>query len=150
MMTMENYQYSATSIEFAHSPTLPSADRVTVIRATEIPLLAIEEADVFRHIVLLTLATDAPVELIVAELEGLPALIPELRSYSVGRDAGLAADNATLAVVAVFEDQAGYEVYRDHPQHVRVITDHIRPVLEARAAHQHWFDAPVSIGGSDV
>ena len=94
----------------------------------------------FRHIVLLSIdpaAGDETADRIVSALRGLPALIPELRSYVVGRDAGLADDNATIAVVADFDDEAGYLTYRDHPEHQRVIAEEIRPVLVGRTAVQH-------------
>lgn len=94
----------------------------------------------FRHVVLLSIdpaaGEDAP-DRIVAALRSLPSVIPELRSYVVGRDAGLAPDNATVAVVAEFDDEAGYLVYRDHPEHQRVIAEQIRPVLLGRSAVQH-------------
>ena len=94
----------------------------------------------FRHIVLLTLADDAPpgrVDEIVNALRRLPAAIPELRGYVVGVDAGLSPGNASIAVVADTDDQAGWERYRDHPEHQRVIAELIAPVLATRTAVQH-------------
>jgi hypothetical protein len=97
----------------------------------------------FRHVVLLTLADDAPPERageIVAALRGLPAVIPELHGYEVGLDAGLSEGNATIAVVADTQDRGGWETYRDHPEHRRVITELIAPVLAGRVAVQHPLD----------
>jgi len=94
----------------------------------------------FRHIVLLTLADDAPAgraDEIVDALRALPAQIPELRSYVVGVDVGIDDANATIAVVADTADQAGWETYRDHPAHRAVIDELISPVLAGRAAVQH-------------
>ncbi len=94
----------------------------------------------FRHIVLLRFtddATDEQVDGIVAALRTLPDDIPELRSYVVGVDAGLADDNASLGVVADFDSPADYEVYRDHPAHLAVIQERIRPILAGRTAVQH-------------
>ncbi len=45
----------------------------------------------------------------------------------VGADAGLSEGNATVAVVADCDDQAGWEAYRDHPAHVAVIAEKIKP-----------------------
>ena len=74
-------------------------------------------------------------------LRALPAQIPEIRSYRVGVDAGLAAQgNSDLVVVADFDDVAGYLVYRDHPVHQDVIAQRIRPILASRAAVQHELD----------
>jgi hypothetical protein len=39
--------------------------------------------------------------------------------------------------VADFDDVDGYFVYRDHPDHVAVINESIRPILADRAALQH-------------
>lgn len=99
----------------------------------------------FRHVVLLTIdpaAGDDVPDRIVTALRSLPSVIPELRSYVVGRDAALAPDNATIAVVADFDDEAGYLVYRDHAAHLDVITRLIRPRLADRAAVQHPVDRP--------
>lgn len=104
-----------------------------------------QHAVMFRHVVLLHLHDDTPddaVEELLDELRRLPGRIPEIRSYVVGRDARLAADNATVAVVADFDDEAGYLVYRDHAAHLDVITRLIRPRLADRAAVQHPVDRP--------
>lgn len=93
-----------------------------------------------RHIVLLTWTAEATEEqkaTVAAELAKLPGVIPELRRYEIGTDAGLSPGNADLAVLAEFDDEAGYAVYRDHPAHQAVINDHIRPILASRVAIQH-------------
>ena len=94
-----------------------------------------------RHVVLLTLDDDCDVDAAVDALRALPAAIPELRSYVVGRDAGLAAGNATIAVVADFDDEAGWATYRDHPAHRQVIAERLQPWLLARTALQHRTEA---------
>lgn len=93
----------------------------------------------FRHIVLLSFAdaTGEQRQAIADGLRALPDQIPEIRRYEVGVDLGLAAGNAHLAVVADFDDQAGYEAYRDHPAHRSLITEQIQPILTARTAIQH-------------
>lgn len=91
----------------------------------------------FRHVVLLTLDDSCDVDGVVDALRELPGRIPELRSYVVGRDAGLAPGNATVAVVADFDDEAGFVTYRDHPEHQRVIAERITPHLVARSSVQH-------------
>lgn len=94
----------------------------------------------FHHIALLELqpeTTDEQIDEVVDALRRLPDSIAEIRAFRVGRDAGLADDNATIAVVAGFDDPDGYIVYRDHPVHQAVITDLIRPRLARRSAIQH-------------
>ena len=44
--------------------------------------------------------------------------------------------NADFAVVADFDDAAGYLVYRDDPAHRRIIAEYLRPILASRAAVQ--------------
>lgn len=90
-----------------------------------------------RHISLLTLDDTCDVDALVAELRRLPEQIPALRSYVVGRDLGISEGNATVAVVADVDDEAGFVAYRDHPAHQRVLDELIRPHLVARAAVQH-------------
>ena len=94
----------------------------------------------FRHVVTFVWTDDAtePQKTAVAdELRGLPAVIDTIRDYRVGPDAGLAEGNAEFAVVADFDDVDGYVVYRDHPEHQRVIVEHIRPILASRTAVQY-------------
>jgi hypothetical protein len=94
----------------------------------------------FRHVVALQLhegTGDASRATIKAALDELPALIPTIRSYVVGLDAGVNAGNHDIVVVADFDDVDGYLVYRDHPEHQRVIREHIAPNLAGRAAVQH-------------
>ena len=92
-----------------------------------------------HHVVLLTFVADATDEQRSAVIDGLralPALVPEIRSYTVGFDLGLAPDNASLGIVAEFASVADYEVYRDHPAHQAVIRDRISPIRAGRAAIQ--------------
>jgi Stress responsive A/B Barrel Domain len=94
----------------------------------------------FRHVVLLKWADSATPAQKQAVLEGLatmPGAIPEIRSYRFGPDAGAAEGNHDVAVVADFDDKAGYLVYASHPAHVALITERIRPILAARAAVQY-------------
>lgn len=92
-----------------------------------------------RHCVFLHLdpaATDEAVEAVVAALRTLPAAIPEIRSYEVGRDLGLREGNADLAIVATFDDVEGWRTYVDHPAHVAVIAEHIAGVATSRTSVQ--------------
>ncbi|GAA1024024.1 stress protein [Acrocarpospora pleiomorpha] len=94
----------------------------------------------FRHIVLLTWTEDATAEQkaeVAAQLAKLPGAIPEIRRYEIGVDAGVNQGNHELAVVADFDDVDGYLVYRDHPAHIAVITDYMKPIVATRAALQH-------------
>jgi hypothetical protein len=92
-----------------------------------------------RHVVIFVFrpgTTDEQIAAVTEGLEALPAQIPEIRDYRVGPDLGLNEGNYQYAVVADFGTVDEYLVYRDHPAHVAVITERIRPILESRAAVQ--------------
>lgn len=92
-----------------------------------------------RHVVTFTwneAATPAALDVIVAALLALPGQIPELRSYHVGPDAGLDDGNADFAIVADFDDEAGWRAYQEHPAH-QAVRDLLRPIVASRAAVQH-------------
>ncbi|WP_449066156.1 Dabb family protein [Planomonospora algeriensis] len=94
----------------------------------------------FRHIVLLAWTEDATDEqkaAVAAGLARLPELIPQLRSYVIGHDAGVSTGNHDFAVVADFDSVEDYVVYRDHPEHQAVIAERIKPILASRAAVQY-------------
>ncbi len=93
-----------------------------------------------RHVATFVFRDDATDEQIAAVTEGLlalPAQIPEIRAYRVGRDLGLSEGNHHYAVVADFEGVDGYLAYRDHPAHQAVLAERIRPILASRAAVQY-------------
>jgi hypothetical protein len=93
-----------------------------------------------QHVVLLTFvpeATDDQRQAVVDGLRALPSTIPQIVSYHVGLDLGLADGNASLGIVAQFADQTGWAAYRDHPDHVAVINDLIAPIKASRTAVQY-------------
>lgn len=93
-----------------------------------------------RHIVLFRWVdgtTPDQVDAIAARLTALTDVIPEIRSYSVGTDLGYADGNFQFAVVAELDDHDAWETYRVHPDHRKVITELITPVLADRAAIQY-------------
>ncbi|MEU8251433.1 Dabb family protein [Nonomuraea sp. NPDC048916] len=92
-----------------------------------------------RHIVLFAWTEDATEEqkaMVATELRKLPDLIPQIRAYTVGDDVGVNQGNHEFGVVADFDNVDDYLAYRDHPRHQAVVTDHIRPIMAARAAVQ--------------
>ena len=94
----------------------------------------------FRHVVMFrwsAVADPAAVTRAFEELARLPGLVPSLSHLSVGGDAHLAAGNFDAVVVADFDDADGYLAYADHPEHVRVISDHLRPLIAERVAVQY-------------
>jgi hypothetical protein len=95
---------------------------------------------VIRHVALLTFvdgATDTQVRAIEDALSALPARLPQLRAYAIGRDLGINVGNASFAVVAEFANIDDYVAYRDDAEHRRIIAELISPILAARAGAQY-------------
>ncbi|MBW8483692.1 Dabb family protein [Actinomadura parmotrematis] len=94
----------------------------------------------FRHVVVFKWVEGTTVsqqEEVAERLRELPGTIPEIRAYSVGLDAGLSEDNADFAVVADFDGEAEFIVYRDHPAHRALIKEYIAPIIASRLAAQY-------------
>lgn len=81
-------------------------------------------------------ATDARRAELCDGLAALPGLIPEIRSYRFGPDAGLVAGNDEFAVVADFDDVDGYRSYAADPHHVDIIERLLKPIVRTRHAVQ--------------
>lgn len=92
-----------------------------------------------HHCVLFTFrrgADPSAVDALVEALRELPSRISAIRSYEVGTDLGLRDGNASLGVVATFDDEEGWQTYVDHPDHLAVIDRHVPPIVEGRQAVQ--------------
>ncbi len=67
----------------------------------------------------------------VARLRRLPALIPEIVSFSVGFDVLRLPRSYDTGLVAVFHDRAALDTYTVHPEHIsaadfgRTISEHV-------------------------
>ncbi len=92
-----------------------------------------------KHIVLFSLqdfeskeAKDQQLDLIKRELEALPALIPALRGLHVYFNENPQED-FDFALEALVEDMEALKAYAEHPEHLRVARQHIKPYVRARA-----------------
>ena len=97
----------------------------------------------FRHVVNFRWNSQSSPEHVAAleeALSGLPALLPSLRRYSYGSDAGLNEGNYEFAVVAEFDNAEGYLAYRDNDEHHRIIQTFIAPYLDSRTVVQFDFN----------
>ena len=100
----------------------------------------------FRHVVMVRLSdgmTDGQKEALRAGLGRLPELIPHIRAYRFGDDAGLNEGNFDFVVTADFDDADGYLAYRDHPEHQKVVGERLAPFVIKRAAVQ--FEWPTAL-----
>lgn len=70
-------------------------------------------------------------------LAGMTEAIGVIRAYRFGDDAGVAEGNFDFAVVADFDDEAGYLEYAEHPEHQKLIRERLRPIIAERAAVQY-------------
>jgi hypothetical protein len=92
-----------------------------------------------RHTVLFRWTEQATAEQKQAahdQLAKLPSLVPSVRAFAIGADAGVNQGNYDFAVTADFDDQAGYLAYRDDPGHRDIVARFIAPILAERAAVQ--------------
>jgi hypothetical protein len=92
-----------------------------------------------RHTVLFKWTAEATGEQKQAahdQLAKLPSIVPSVRAFVLGPDAGLNQGNFEFAVSADFDDEAGYLAYRDDPGHRDIVTRFITPILAERAAIQ--------------
>ncbi len=84
--------------------------------------------------------TAADISKLEAALHQLPSKIPCILAYRFGRDLGVQDGNADFALVADFTDQEGLAIYANHPDHLAVIQNLIRPIVAQREAIQYVID----------
>jgi hypothetical protein len=78
-------------------------------------------------------ARDLASQEIVAALESLPAVIPEIAEFTVGRNIAYEDTNWDLVLVADYASLEDLDVYQQHPEHQKVVTI-IRERVSARSA----------------
>ena len=94
----------------------------------------------FRHVVMFSwndTVDAAHVAAVAAQLDGLVAVIPEIKAYLHGPDAGLNPGNFVYVLVREFDTVDDYLVYRDHPAHQAFIAGFIAGRVASRAAVQY-------------
>ena len=93
-----------------------------------------------RHVVLFTWSAATDEErraTTLAALRRLPEEVGGMTAFAVGDDAGLREGNADTALVADFPDTEAYLRYAQHPVHLAIIDEHVRPHLAARSSVQY-------------
>ncbi|WP_207454472.1 Dabb family protein [Desertivibrio insolitus] len=92
-----------------------------------------------RHIVLWTFNGETDAERLeqgaraAAALQALPAMIPEIQSFTVASNTVDIDRNSDLALVAEFTDAAALKAYGDHPEHLKVVAL-MKQIVASRAA----------------
>jgi Stress responsive A/B Barrel Domain len=95
-----------------------------------------------RHTALFKWAADATGEQTKAaatEVAKLPSIVPSIRAFASGPDAGFNQGNFDFAVTADFDDEPGYRAYRDDPAHREILQRYVTPIAAQRAAVQYEF-----------
>jgi hypothetical protein len=91
------------------------------------------------HIFVLTIRPGARNEQIQALLDGL-ALLPQeisnIKGFRFGSDLGLNPGNASVAIVAEFENEEDWRGYLKAPAHERFAKELVAPLREAATAIQ--------------
>ena len=97
----------------------------------------------FRHVVMFKWVDgvgSAHIEAMADALDALVATVDEVVSYRHGADVGISDGNFDYAIVGDYASVEDYEVYRDHPEHQRIIAELIKPHVAERAAVQYRTD----------
>jgi hypothetical protein len=93
-----------------------------------------------RHVVLFTWSDAADEQRRATTIEALRSLrddVGGMTSLVVASDARLVDGNADTVLVAEFPDVESFQRYAQHPVHLAVIAEHVRPWLAARSAVQY-------------
>jgi hypothetical protein len=91
-----------------------------------------------HHIVMFRFRDDVTEDVIAnirADLLSLPGKINSIRSYQVGRDLTLSTTTWDMVVIGGFDDEAGYQAYSNHPEHLPIVA-RVGALVTDRAALQ--------------
>lgn len=78
-------------------------------------------------------------EALLAAFHALEAQIPELRSFSMGRNVSDRDQRYTHCLVSTMDDMEAVGRYLVHPAHQAAIADHLAPVMEERMIVDYTF-----------
>jgi hypothetical protein len=74
---------------------------------------------------------EAEIDRLVTAWNAMPSKVDTLRSITAGRNACATDQRYTIALVADFDDWAGYKVYADHPAHEQIKHDISSKIIDA-------------------
>jgi hypothetical protein len=74
---------------------------------------------------------DAEIDRLVTAWNALGSKVDTLRAITAGRNACATDQRYTVALVADFDDWAGYETYADHPEHEAIKRDISSKIIDA-------------------
>ncbi|MFQ5428094.1 MAG: Dabb family protein [Thermodesulfobacteriota bacterium] len=87
------------------------------------------------HIVLFKFKerTEAHINESLENLRGLMGKVPSLKALTVGEDVVQGERSYDVGIIAGFEDLAGLESYRSHPEHV-IVANRLKEISESIVA----------------
>ena len=91
-----------------------------------------------KHVVILKLKENAPVEEIKNKISGLKNKIPQIKHIETGEDIGFDPLASDLCIIADFENIDDLKIYANHPEHIKVIQNNIKPYLIKRDAVDYY------------
>jgi hypothetical protein len=92
-----------------------------------------------RHVVMFRWksgTSERDLELLERALADMPRMCPSIRRYRFGRNLALQPGGFDFAIVADFDDAAGWREYWNNEGHQKLVADHVRPITHERAALQ--------------
>lgn len=92
-----------------------------------------------RHVVILKLKENAPVEEIKKAVLNLKNLIKEIKNIQTGEDIKFDPSASDFCIIADFENIEDLKIYANHPEHIKVIQNNIKPYLIKRDAVDYVF-----------
>lgn len=87
----------------------------------------------FRHVLMIRFseeATENQIEELYRVLGRLPAVIEEIQRFEFGPDLGLDEGNPDMALIADFESEDDWSAYQNHPGHLLVSQDLVKPISQ--------------------
>lgn len=97
---------------------------------------------VIRHVVLFQFTAGTTVDQIDAYEQSLVdyvATLDGVRSYVIGRDAGLNPNTFDFSIIAEFDDEAAFRAYFDDERHFQIQRD-TAAMIAGKASSQSRFD----------
>ena len=85
-----------------------------------------------RHVVLLKLDKNAPLETIKEKILQLSNFIDIIINIEVGIDIGFDPASSDICIIADFNNIKDLKIYANHPKHLEVIQNYIKPYLISR------------------
>lgn len=85
-----------------------------------------------KHVVLLKWkagVSEEQIDCVSAGFQKLKDQIPEIASYSFGKDASIYRGNADYALIAEFESEADLRAYVVHPKHQEFLREVTGPIM---------------------